>query len=451
MRERRSGRRGATGSGTCRRRRASVRASVGALAVVLLAGGLAACSSDDSGTPTLTWYINPDNGGQKTLAAECSDASDGAYRIETLILPNEADAQREQLVRRLAAQDSSIDLMSLDPPFVAEFANAGYLKPITDPADVEQLTEGVLDGPMKTAEWDGKLVATPFWANTQLLWYRKSVAAAAGVDPASPDFTWEKMIAAAESQKKRIGVQGRRYEGYMVWINALVSSAGGQIVENTDKGKDATPSMAGPAGDAAADIVGELARSSAAPADMSTAGEEEARSLFQSDSGSFMVNWPYVYAAAKESVAAGAIDQSVLDDIAWARYPRVVADEQSAPPLGGIDLAIGNFTEHPDEALDAVKCITSVENNAQYMVESGNPAARAGAYDDPKVKEAFPMADLIRDSIDTAGPRPITPYYGDVSSSVQRVWHPSTGVRAPQTPEETDTFMTEVLRGERLL
>jgi multiple sugar transport system substrate-binding protein len=418
---------------------------------VLCAGGLAACSSDDSGTPTLTWYINPDNGGQKTLAQECGDASDGAYRIETQILPNEADAQREQLVRRLAAQDSSIDLMSLDPPFVAEFANAGYLKPITDPADVEQLTEGVLDAPMETATWDGKLVATPFWANTQLLWYRKSVAAAAGVDPTSADFTWEEMIKAAESQQKRIGVQGRRYEGYMVWINALVASAGGQIVEDADKGKDATPSMAGPAGDAAADIVGTLARSSAAPADMSTAGEEEARSLFQSDSGSFMVNWPYVYAAAKESVDAGAIDQSVLDDIAWARYPRAVADEQSAPPLGGIDLAIGNFTEHPDEALDAVKCITSVENNAQYMVESGNPAARAAAYDDPKVKEAFPMADLIRDSIDTAGPRPITPYYGDVSTSVQRVWHPSTAVRAPETPEETDTFMTEVLRGERLL
>ena len=322
---------------------------------------------------------------------------------------------------------------------------------IPPPADAPPPPAGVLPAPMETAKWDGKLVATPFWANTQLLWYRKSVAAAAGVDPTSDDFTWEAMIKAAESQQKRIGVQGRRYEGYMVWINALVESAGGQIIENTEKGKDATPSMAGPAGDVAADIVGGLARSSAAPADMSTAGEEEARSLFQGDSGSFMVNWPYVYQAAKESVEAGAIDQSVLDDIAWARYPQAVAGEQSAPPLGGIDLAIGNFTEHPDEALDAVKCITSVENNAQYMGEAGNPAARAAAYDDPKVKEAFPMADLIRDSIDTAGPRPITPYYGDVSTSVQRIWHPSTSVKAPQTPEDTDQFMTEVLRGERLL
>ncbi len=412
----------------------------------------ASCSSDgDEGTASLIWYINPDNGGQATLAEQCSDASDGAYRIQTQILPNEADAQREQLVRRLAAADSSIDLMSLDPPFVAEFANAGYLRAITDPEDVELLTDDVLDGPLTTAYWNDELVATPFWANTQLLWYRTSVAEAAGVDPTAEDFTWDAMIDAAESQERRIGVQGRRYEGYMVWINALVESGGGQIIENTEAGVDATPSVAGPAGDAAAEVVGRLARSSARPPDLTPAGEEEARTLFQGDTGAFMVNWPYVYGAAKEGVETGAIDQSVLDDIGWARYPRVDAEQPSAPPLGGINLAIGNFTEHPDEALDAVKCITSVESNAQYMVEAGNPAARAAAYDDPAVREAFPMADLIRESIDEAGPRPITPYYGDVSTSVQRTWHPSNEVEAPSTPERTDTYMSEVLQGERLL
>ena len=52
------------------------------------------------------------------------------------------------------------------------------------------------------------------------------------------------------------------------------------------------------------------------------------------------------------------------------------------------------------------------------------------------------MADLIRDSIADAGPRPITPYYGDVSTSVQRTWHPPEGVTTPSTPEETDNYMS---------
>jgi multiple sugar transport system substrate-binding protein len=431
--------------------RGTRRAALTAAAVIAAPIVLLGCSDDEGGAPTLTWYINPDNGGQAELAAKCGEASGGAFRVETQILPNEADAQREQLVRRLAADDPSIDLMSLDPPFVAEFANAGYLLPITNQDDVTLFTEGVLDGPLATAYWDDQLVAPPFWANTQLLWFRKSVAKAAGVDPTAADFTWDEMIEAAESQSKRIGVQGRRYEGYMVWINALVSSGGGQIIENAELGADATPTVASPAGDAAAEIVGTLARSSAAPADMSTAGEEEARTLFQGENGSFMVNWPYVYQAAREAVSGGGLDQSVVDDIGWARYPGVSAGTPSTPPLGGINLAIGNFTKYPAEALAAAKCITSLESGIQYMLKTGNPAARAAAYDDPGVREAFPMADLIRESINDAGPRPITPYYGDVSTSVQRTWHPPEGVQSPSTPESTDDYMTDVLAGERLL
>ena len=144
---------------------------------------VAACSQQ-SGTPTLTWYINPDNGGQKTPGGEVRDRSNGAYKITIQILPNDADAQREQLVRRLAAQ------RLLDRPDEPRPAVRGRVRQrrvpeasSTEPDDVAQLTDGVLAGPLKTAYWGGQLVATPFWANTQLLWFRKSAVAAAGRRP----------------------------------------------------------------------------------------------------------------------------------------------------------------------------------------------------------------------------------------------------------------------------
>jgi multiple sugar transport system substrate-binding protein len=420
---------------------------VGLIAAPLL---LAGCGGDGGATPTLTWYINPDNGGQAKLAQRCGDESNGAFQITTQVLPNDASQQREQLVRRLAAKDSSIDLMSLDPPFVAEFANAGFLRPYSE-EDAQLLSEGVLEGPLETTYWNDEFVAAPFWANTQLLWYRKSVAQAAGVDPTSPGFTWQQMIQAAADQGKKIGAQGLRYEGYMVWVNALVASAGGQILTDVEAGQDAKPTLDTPEGDKAAEIIGSLARSPAAAADLSTAGEEQARTAFQADDGGFMLNWPYVWTAAKTAVEEGSLDQAVVDDIAWARYPRVDATTPSKPPLGGINLAIGNWTKYPEEAVAAVKCITSEKSSVEYMVGAGNPAAKAAAYDDPEVLKAYPMAPLIRDSINDAGPRPITPFYTDVSTSVQRTWHPPSSVRDPQTPERSDTFITEILKGERLL
>ena len=79
--------------------------SRGSLRSVLTAS-LAACSNDDGGPPSLTWYINPDDGGQAEIAKICTEEAAGAYTIETSLLPRDAPAQREQLVRRLAAKDT---------------------------------------------------------------------------------------------------------------------------------------------------------------------------------------------------------------------------------------------------------------------------------------------------------------------------------------------------------
>jgi multiple sugar transport system substrate-binding protein len=68
-----------------------------AAAALLIAGlGLAACRGSGGGAPTLTWYVNPDNGGQADLAKACTKAADGKYRIETSLLPNDADGQRQR-------------------------------------------------------------------------------------------------------------------------------------------------------------------------------------------------------------------------------------------------------------------------------------------------------------------------------------------------------------------
>jgi multiple sugar transport system substrate-binding protein len=141
----------------------------------------------------------------------------------------------------------------------------------------------------------------------------------------------------------------------------------------------------------------------------------------------------------------------VFDDIAWARFPQVEPGTESAPPLGGIDLAIGAFSDHPDEAVDAVSCITTVESQTEYMLAEGNPAARAAVFDDPEVRDAFPMADLVRDSINTAGPRPRSAYYSDVSSATVREYHPPSSVDPDSTPGNADDLIHNVLQDRQLL
>jgi len=163
-----------------------------------------------------------------------------------------------------------------------------------------------------------------------------------------------------------------------------------------------------------------------------------------------MVNWPYVWAAWAGEVEAGTLEQSVVDDIDWAVYPRVSPDEEAAPPFGGIHIGIGAYTDEPEFALQAVECITSEENQKYYMLSNGNPAALSSVYEDPEVREAYPMADTIVQSLEQAAPRPLTPYYAEVSSSLQREFHPPASVNA-QTPGQAADLIQKVINGEVLL
>ncbi len=408
------------------------------------------CQASRPGVPTLRWYANPDNGGQARLAARCTAQAGGRWRLEVLPLPSDASQQREQLVRRLAARDASIDLMSVDLPFVPELAEAGFLRPFTA-GEAGPLAEDVLRGALASATWRGRLAAAPFTASTQLLWFRRSVAAKAGLPVAARPVAWREVVAAAERTGSTVAVQANRYEGYMVWVNALVESAGGRILEDAEAGKHARPALDGEAGRKAAAVIRTLARSSAADPALSTADEEAARATFQGARGGFMVNWPYVYGAAQVAVAAGGLDRAIFEDIGWARYPRIDGERESRPPLGGIDLAVGAFSRHGAHAAEAVRCLTSYESQRAYMLDARNPAARAAVYDDAEVRRAFPMADLIRRSIDEAGARPQTPYYTDVSAAVVRAFHPPREVDPERTPAAAARLVSDVLHDRVLL
>lgn len=426
------------------RRLLPLAAAMGA-AVMALSG----CQTDPGGN-TITWYINPDNGGQAALAEKCSADSGGEYRISTSVLPNDAESQREQLIRRLASNDSSIDIMSLDTVYVPEFANAGYLEPVPEEY-VDPFTEDVIEAAAESSYWEDELVSAPLQANTQILWYRKSVAEAAGLDMSQP-VTWDQIIEAAQSQEKEIGAQGIRAESLTVWVNALIESQGGQIVidpeaepEETELGLDT------PEGEKAAEIMSTIGTEGLGGPSFSNLDENGALQRFQGDDGGFMVNWPFVYSALAAGVEDGSLDQAVLDDVGWAPYPAVEEGTPGAAPFGGVKLAVGAFSSNPEAAFAAVDCIRQPENQSEYFITDGLPPATRAAFDDPAVQDELPYAQAILDSLETAASRPVSPYYSTITGGIQRTWHPPADIDPATTPAESTALVLEIMRGEALL
>ncbi|HYF25311.1 MAG TPA: ABC transporter substrate-binding protein [Baekduia sp.] len=392
------------------------------LAFALVAAG-AGCGGDDEGggSRELTWFIAQQPGGAlQKIAERCTAQSDGRYSISIELLPNQADQQREQLVRRLGAEDDSIDIVGMDVVWTGEFANGGWVQKVPQERR-QRLTEGVFDSVLQSAQFEGELYAAPIWSNTQLLWYRKD-----RVDKAPA--TWDEMLREADrlGQEGGIQVQANRYEGLVVWANAMIASAGAEMIKGpTEVGLEPEATKK------ALKLMGRVARSGAAAPDIDTSTEDTARLGFESGASAFMINYPFVFPSAK----ANAPD--VFKHMGAAKYPQVDAGRESAPPLGGFNLAVSEFSQNPDLAWDAVECLVSEENQLQVTELEGLPPVRRDLFDNDAVRKAYPgFADVVRDSIADASPRPSeSPAYQDLSLAVQRALHPVTGI----DPDDVDS------------
>jgi multiple sugar transport system substrate-binding protein len=371
------------------------------------------CAREGAAVPVLSWYVFDEPSGAFAEAARsCSDASEGAYRVQIKPLPADADQQREQLVRRLAARDSDIDIIGMDVIWTAEFAQAGWIIPWPE-KQAQAAREGRIGAALESAVYQGQLWAAPFTTNTQLLWFR-------GDRVPRPPETWDQMIDVAESigGNGTIRAQGERYEGLTVFFVSLLASAGGSVLDETGK---AVSLEFGPTRDALR-IMKRLALSSAADPGLAAAREDQARLGFEAGDSSFMVNYTYVWPSARANAPR------VAKRMGWARWPAVESGTPSRVTLGGINLGVGAFSRHSNLALSAAACISSKTNQRLAAERGGLPPTTASLYDDPSVRAIFPFADLLREALSDAVQRPRTPLYNDVSLAITRILHPLSGI-----------------------
>ena len=408
------------------------------MVTALVAGlimAVSACGEEGgSGTVELNfWAYNEPGGTFRGAAERCTQESGGGYRISFNALGNDPNTQRQQLVRRLAAGDESIDIMSMDVIWTAEFAEAGWMLPF--PEDIAgEIRQGTLTGPLDTATYEDKLYGAPANSNTQLLWYRKDLVP-------DPPQTWSEMIDMAERMPKagRIETMGDAYEGLVVWFNSLIQSAGGQILSSPDEvALQDEPTRK------ALDIMGRLGRSKAADPSFQALREDQARLAFETGNAAFQVNWPFIYASARDNKAP------IFEDIAWAPWPRVDANTPARAPIGGFNWGVGANTKHPREAFEAAACMRNEENQREMALKGGLPPTLESLYDDPAFKKDYPFAEAIRTSLDNAAVRPRTPVYSDVAQVIFTVLHPPASV-SPDKADRLRSTIEEALEGEALL
>ncbi len=403
------------------------------------AGVLSGCGSSSSaaGRAAINWYVFPEHSGAfDQAAADCTRASGGRYTVSIQTLPSDADSQRQQLVRRLAAKDASIDIIGMDVVWTPEFAEAGWLRPWTGAA-AQEVTAGTLGVPIQTASYKGKLYGAPDNSNTQLLWYRKDLVP-------TPPQTWDQMIAMASALAKQgkphyIEIQGKQYEGLMVWFNTLVNSAGGTILSGPTTVALGTPAAV------AASVMKKLATSAAADPSLTNQQEDDNRLAFEKGVAAFEINYPFVYPSAQMNAP------KIAAQMGYARYPAITAGMPSRVSIGGLNLGVSAYSTHPAEAFQAAACLRNAAHQKVGAIKGGLPPTLTALYDDPSLAKPYPFHELIKQQLAGASVRPQTPLYSDVSLAIQKTLSPPSAINASTVVSDLESELKKALSSSDLI
>lgn len=323
------------------------------------------------------------------------------HSVEVVSTPNSATERLSFYQQLLNARSSDIDVFQVDvvwPGMLAShLVDLGTYLP-------DGATEPFFTAIVDNNTVDGRLVAMPWFTDGGVLYYRQDLLDQYDLEVPT---TWAALTEAArtvQAGERESGnrdfhgyvFQGRAYEGLTVnaleWIASYPE--GGTIVDDEGEITINNP-QAVEALDLAASWIDDIS-----PQGVLNYTEDEARGIFQSGNALFMRNWPYAW----ELVQSAQSD--IRDRVGVVALPAGGPEGESAAVLGGWNLAVSRYSEHPELAAELVAFLTSPEEQKRRAMEGAYIPTLPALYQDEEVLAAMPFFETLHDSFISAVPRP---------------------------------------------
>jgi multiple sugar transport system substrate-binding protein len=339
--------------------------------------------------------------------------------VQLRVTPDAADQRHQLYVQWLNARAPDPDVLQLDVVWTSEFAGAGWILPLDGFApDVEDFVPAAL----AASRWRGRLYGVPWFVDLGLLYWRTDLV------PAAPQSLAELRDIARRLQDTgttRFGLvwQGARYEGLITVFLEHLGAFGGGIIDG--RGRVIVDE---PAAIRALTFMCEaIGRDAFVPSSVLTWQEEQVRYTFQNGDAAFMRNWPYAWALLQDGTQS-----QVASRFAVAPFPAGDGGRPTAA-LGGAQLAVNAWSANPALAWALVTFLTAPQQMLERARLVSQLPSRRSLYDTTALADALPLpVDQLREVLDAAVARPVTPVYSELSEILQvRLHRALSGQQAP--------------------
>jgi multiple sugar transport system substrate-binding protein len=391
---------------------------------VAMAFAVAACGSDDSGGSgggestgqtkgtkaidvasmdnakgNVTYCTGKDTSGDLVEGVKEFNKANPGLTAKLLEFPESADEQRNQFIQRQRAKSADCDVFESDVVWTAEFASQKWLLDMTP--YIEKRKAEFVPSTLSSVTYDGKVWGVPRVTDAGLLYYRKDKVK-------SVPATWQDVYKQAQSGNG-IVYQGASYEGLTVNFLELAFAAGGKIL--SDDGKKSV--IDSPENLKALQFMVDGIKDGAAPKAVTTYMEEEARRTFEAGRADFERQWPYAYALGNMK------GSKVKGKFEVAPYPEFEGAGKAAI-LGGHNSVVSAYSKNPGGALKLIDYLTSEKRMTKNAVKFSKTPTLTASYEDPAVKKALPFIDQLKQAVEQAKSRPVSPVYSQISQAIYK-------------------------------
>ena len=373
-------------------------------------GAASAPAVDFTKQGNVEFWTGKDNTGYVPKQVQAFNDSHPNGKVILHELPDEADAQRAQMIQNTQIKNPQMGILNVDVVWTAEFAAKQYIVEL--PPD-QFPTDSFLPATVDSATYFNKLYGYPWTSNGGLLFYRKDLLDKYSVQPPT---SFDEMKAACDkirqgendSKLECFAGQYNKYEGLTVNFDEAVHGAGGVIV-----GDDGKPNVATPEATKGLQTLADWFKNGDIPKGAITWTEEEGRQAFQNGTLIFHRNWPYVYANAAKTDGSS----KIVGKYDVAPLPGITGPGVSS--LGGANLGIATNADNKGTAADFLKFMSSPESQKANTLATSNAPAVTSLYTDAEIVKKYPFSPVLLKSIEGAKPRPKAVEYGDVTLAIQ--------------------------------
>lgn len=372
--------------------------------------GQAAPAQQGTGTATkVVWFASRDTTGYTPKQVEAFNKANPSIQIDYQEQGANTTDLHDKFVTVAGAKDPSADIVSMDVPFVPEFAAAGWTIPVDDilPKDEQaKFFQGTLHG----ATYEGKLWGVPWFNNGPGLYYRKDLFDAKGLKPPK---TYDELLNAAKALQTAdmvgFAMQLNQGEGGIISWMEYLWGYGGDLVDDklnvvVDQGTAGVDGMQKILDFVYKDkILPEAALQFKLGADVGN--------LFGGGKAAMIRLWYSNFGDIAKPESAIKQDQ-------WDVVPLPSKDGAKPGPgcLGDWNLGVSKFSTKQKEALEAIRILTGQDMQRMRFLEGGFLPARPAVFDDPDIQKKYPYAKSAQASFESLKPRPVTPFYPQMSS-----------------------------------